>query len=432
VTRKTLFKYQVEDGAHVAKRNSTLVAHEPRVGKSGISIHAADLIGAKLVVIVSPPNVKANWVEAIRDFRQGSWTAIVVGDNYAAKLLKKIKGKYRICLLVGDESHRFKNRDSQRTKAVFGDECTGWGGLVEMADKVVLMTGTPLPNSPEELWSMLRAVAPELILNERDRPMSYSQFSNKFVKTQRTPFGFKKVGGKNYKQLRALLMDSGFCIRRTRKEVFGRDLQPPTTLFVKAAKDYSKEMAFLEASPGGKAIIEALNRGGVKALGKLDEQSSKLRKIYGLAKVADLSSILSDELDDNPNMKIVLGFWHTDVGHAYMQALRRFHPLLFDGSVSPAEKVRRNQQFLDLKKHRVICGQIAAAGVGLNFSSARDVVFAEQSFVGVDNEQFAARIFNPMVTEPGFVRFAVLPGSTDAHVGLECSRKLAIGAKIFG
>ncbi|RNJ49407.1 DEAD/DEAH box helicase [Methylocystis hirsuta] len=435
--RRPLKPYQIEDGQHVAKRKATLVAHQPRVGKTNIAIHAADLRLADLVIVICPPNVRHNWRQAIKEFRKGRWHAIVCGDNFASKLLPRIKmlrktRAFKHVVLVLDESHRFKNRAAARTRAVYGPECTAIGGLVELADQVVLLTGTPLPNDPVELYPMLRSCAPELIIGDNGRPLSKSRFENRYCKVKWTPFGTKTVGGKRYGELKALLMESGFCIRRTRKEVFGRDLQPPTNVYVQAAKAFGSELSALEASPEGQRIKEALQRGGLVALAKLEKGSAaRLRKLYGLAKVADLSSLIADELEEEPDSKVVVGFWHTDVGDAYAQALRRFHPLVFDGRVSSDRKVRMNRQFLDNKKHRVILGQIGAAGVGLDFSAARNVVLAEWSYVGVDNEQFCARIFNMNVDEPGFIRFAVLPGSMDAEIAQEAKRKLEIAAKIF-
>lgn len=429
----TPFTYQKEDALHISKRKSALVGHEPRVGKSGIGILAADHVKARVVVIVCPANVIENWKTAVRDFRRGRWTAIIVSYNKAAELVKKLRmAGIHVDVLIVDESHFCKSRDAARTKAVFGTLLDGIGGLVEMSKRVYCLTGTPMPLAPTDLYPMLRSIAPELISDARGRPMSFSRFRDTYCKMQQTPFGMKIVGAKNYKKLKEQLFGSGFAIRRTRQEVFGRDILPPTTIEIKASTEFRAELKSLENSPEGKKIMEAMERGGLKALHKIEGAASQLRRLYGLAKVQGLASLIADELDEDPKMKIVIGCFHTQVIDAYANALRKYGVLVFDGRIDRARKVRNNERFLTDPKFRVNVCQILAAGVGLDFSSANDVVFAEQDWSGDNNEQFRARIFNPNSPYPKFTRFSVLPGSFDSRIANECARKLNASAKVFG
>lgn len=433
MTRKTPFGYQVEDSLHIAQRKSALVGHEPRVGKSAIGILAADHVNARVVVIVCPANVIENWKMAVRDFRRGRWPAIIVSYNKAPELVKKLRiNRIAIDVLIVDESHFCKTREAARTKAVFGTLLDGIGGLVEASKRVYCLTGTPMPLAPTDLYPMLRSIAPELILTPRGRPMSYSAFRDMFCKMQQTPFGVKIVGAKNYKKLKETLFGSGFAIRRTRQEVFGRDILPPTTIEIKAATEFRAELKSLENSPEGKKLMEAMERGGLKALHKIEGAASQLRQLYGLAKVQGLASLIADELEADPKMKIVIGCFHTKVIDAYANALRKYNPLIFDGRMDKGRKIRNNERFLLDPKYRVNVCQILAAGVGLDFSSANDVVFAEQDWSGDNNEQFRARIFNPNSPYPKFTRFSVLPGSFDSRIANECARKLGASRKVFG
>jgi SWI/SNF-related matrix-associated actin-dependent regulator of chromatin subfamily A-like protein 1 len=428
--------YQEEDAQHVYKRKSALIAHQPRVGKSMIAVRAADLLKAKLVIFVVPPNTRANWIRTIQFGRRGNWIGMVVGDNYAADLNAQVRRlKLRDYILVIDESHREKNRNSARTIACYGEECNGFGGLVEFATHVYCLTGTPLPNDPIELWPMLRAIAPELIMTDKGRPLSQSAFRDKYCKLVRTPFGAKSVGGKNYKQLKQVVMGSGFCLRRYRKDVFGNDLQEPKNLYITAGKQAMAQLKELENTVEGKAAMDAFARGdesaGMRAFARLEKKGYNMRRLYGLAKVPDLSDIISDRLDEDPGSKVVVGFYHTEVGQAYARALKKFNPLIYDGKVDRLRKDRINQQFQKEKKYRVILVQIQAGAVGLDLSAARSLIFAEWSFVGTDIEQLQSRIFNMHVDDPGFIEFAVLPGSIDTHIAAEAARKLTVAAKIF-
>lgn len=429
---KQLFDYQRTDGAHIATRKSALVAHEPRVGKTNVAIHAADLLNAKLVVIVAPANVVNNWLRALDDFRQGDWIAVVVSWHKVGDLLKRLRPlKVTIDVLVLDESHYAKSRSAQRTKHVYGISCDSVGGLCELSSRTYCLTGTPLPNDPTELYPMLRSLASELILNDKGRPMSFSSFRDRYCAMVHTPFGMKIKGAKRYGELRAKLMDSGFAIRRTRKEVFGRDILPPTKVYIAPPSAYKSEIKAFEATEQGQKIKQAIERDGMQGLAKMEKEAAALRQLYGIAKVPGVASLVSEELDIEPDKKIVIGAWHTKVIDGLANALREYGVVMFDGRVDKARKVRLNDKFLRDPTCRVVVGQIWAMGVGLDFSSSDDVLFAEQSWVGTDNEQFRSRIFHPKSETPKSTRFAVLPGSTDELIGTACERKLKDARKIF-
>jgi SWI/SNF-related matrix-associated actin-dependent regulator 1 of chromatin subfamily A len=441
---KTLFDWQKEDGLHMASRRSGLIGHEPRVGKSGCSIHAAD-VRAKLrlafgktdipiVVIVCPANVRNNWDIAIDEFRSEEWIGVIVSWAKAAEFNRRWRAAgLKISVLIIDEAHYAKEQNAARTKAVYGTVCDGRGGLSELADAVYCLTGTPLPNNPTELWPMLRALAPELItLPGSKKPLSASAFRDRYCAVARNGFGGLKIkGARRYGELKDILKGSGFMLRRYRRDVFGRDIMPPTTIHV-AAPSSLKEIKQLEGTEEGKEIRLALEQGGLKALAKMKGATgATLRRLYGLAKVPGLASLIADELDQEPTAKIIVGAWHLDVIRQLTQALKKYGAVSFTGSLSPDQKVRVNEKFQRDPTCRVVVGQIVAMGVGLDFSAADDAIFAEQSWVGDENEQFRSRIFNVASLNPKFTRFAVLPGTMDVLISAEAERKLRDARKIL-
>lgn len=432
---KTPFWYQVEDSAHCAKRTSTAVGHEPRVGKSGIAILTADRVNAKLVLIVCPANVVENWLTAIDDFRKGGWIAVVVSAAQVGKFLPLWRRLgIKPCLVVLDEFHYFGNRDAQRTKAVYGPTFDGTNGVVEGAGQTVLLSGTPITSWVHVLWPSLRACAPDLIMRENGKPMSYSAFCDRYVKRQRTPFGLKIVGSKNAKELRDKLINSGFLIRRTRREVFGRDIQAPQTHYIKPPAEYRAQLKTLTSSAAGKKIEAALASGGIKALIKLEKDPAvgSLRQLFGMAKVPGVVALAQEELDADPKAKVVVAAWHTDVVRALAKGLSKYGALTYyGGSGDRKAKNRINERFLTDPKVRVICCQIVAAGLGLDFSSADLLIMAEESYVGTDNEQVWARIFNANSPNPKFITRAVLKGTLDEAIASRANGKLRDAAKFL-
>lgn len=430
---KELFDYQKKDVEHLLPRKSALVAHQPRVGKTPISIRVADRMNAKIMIAVVPANAVNNWMIAIDEFRQGNWIGIVVPWSMVTKFLPRWrKSGLKADLVVIDESHYAKNRSAARTRAVYGPKFDGEFGVVHHADKALCLTGTPLPTAPDELWPMLRAIAPELITVD-GRPMSYSRFCDRYVKYQRTPFGRKVVGSKNYKELRDILKKSGFMIRRTRQEVFGRDIRPPVKVYIDPPLDYAKRLRVLEQSPAGKAMIDAMKSGGLKALNKLDStEVGAIRQLYGLAKVPGVVDLAIEELKAEPGSKLVLFAWHTEVVRALAAGLKSYGAITFYGKSGSADaKHRLNQKFLTDPKCRVIVCQIISAAVGLDFSAAHHAMFAEESYVGTDNEQAMARIFNVASKEPKFISRIVLKGTNDETIMASADGRLRDQSRII-
>ena len=428
IVARDLRPFQREDGEYVSRRFATLVAHEPRVGKTNIAIHGSDLVEAEIVVIVCPAAVKDNWRQAVLEFRKGGWWAVIVSYNKARAVLKVLRG--RKIVLVVDESHYCKERSADRTKALFGTLCDKNGGLIEHATNVFLLTGTPMPNNPSELWPMLRACAPEIITNGRGKPLSWSAFRDKYCKMINTPFGAKIAGSKNYKELRQKL--DGFVIRRKRIDVFGRDMLPPTRVYVRAKPTDKKELDALMQTEQGRAVAEALQSANpLKALARQEQHIASLRKLFGLAKVPGVVDLVGEELKAEPGAKIVLFAYHHVVIDALRQNLKAYGVEAFDGRTTPERKLRIQKRFQTDPKCRVVVGQLNAMGVGLDFSMADNVLFVEQSWVGDENEQARSRIFNMNAPAPKFTRFVVLLGSVDEQISAACERKLADTRRVF-
>ena len=59
-------------------------------------------------------------------------------------------------VLICDEAHRLKTPRTQRTLAVFGDGSHEHPGVV--SEYLWLISGTPMPNRPVELYAPLRAI----------------------------------------------------------------------------------------------------------------------------------------------------------------------------------------------------------------------------------------------------------------------------------
>jgi SNF2 family DNA or RNA helicase len=169
------------------------------------------------VLIICPNSVKSVWVDTLDAFGYDG-TLLVVNGSTKAQVerfhngvliinweairliprLQAIEWDY----IIADEAHNAKNRKAKRTRALKRFK----------AKHKRALTGTPLVNRPDELWSLLNWLYPKDF-------RSYWRFFEDFVDYKVIyPYGYKEVRGvKNVEKLREAI--SLFTLRRTKAEV---------------------------------------------------------------------------------------------------------------------------------------------------------------------------------------------------------------------
>ena len=171
-------------------------------------------------LIICPTSLVYNWKEEIAKFNPNLRVLPVDGTPaQRKKLLNDIK-QYDIIVTsytllqkdvefykkiiffyaILDEAQHIKNRDTRNAKSV----------KMIQANHRLILTGTPIENSLDELWSLFDFLMPGLL-------SSYDRFFEKFV---RNPF---QAAGKNMEALRKKV--SPFILRRMKKDVIA-DLPP--------------------------------------------------------------------------------------------------------------------------------------------------------------------------------------------------------------
>lgn len=160
-----------------------LLADDMGLGKTRQAIIAAHE-GAPTgrILVVCPASLKLNWEREIRlalgpepdvaivsggSLRLGRWTIVnydLLRRHHAALLEESWA-----CLIL-DEAHYLKNRHSQRSQLVVGGERRGnprrlgrlpegrIRGLAERAERLYLLTGTPITNRPLDLFALLKVL----------------------------------------------------------------------------------------------------------------------------------------------------------------------------------------------------------------------------------------------------------------------------------
>lgn len=420
-----LYPYQADGAAWLAAQRKALLADEPGLGKTPQAIIAARHLNAEAVVVLCPASVVENWKREFARFWPGFTGAVVRSYDYAVRNGIDVP---EFDVLILDESHFLKSKDAKRTKLVYGVRCDGVGGLVERAKAVFALTGTPSPNTPHELWPMLRALAPETI-QINGRAAAYWTFVDRFCRTEENYLGHVQIkGGKNLADLKSRIAP---FVKRRRKDDVLPDL--PSLSVATLALHHDTSDSALGSTGELRAIRNALDSGGLGALAELAPHVAQLRRATGLAKIGPAARWVIDQLDGGLG-KLVIFAHHRDVIVGLAGALRGadIRTVWIDGSVPREDRQEAVDRFQSDPQTRVFIGQITAAGTGITLTAASDLLFVESSWVPAENEQAAMRIHRIGQRNACLVRFATLAGSIDERIMNACARKMKDITELFG
>lgn len=416
----TAFPFQEEGSDFLATRDAALLADDPGLGKTFQAIRAADKRIVLRVGIISPASVVGTWHKEIALHREGDWEHFATSYEGACDRDFKMMSQSEWDALIIDEAHFLKTVMSRRTRTIYGftaeDGMERLPAIIDRATAVWLLTGTPMPNDPSELYPHLRALHPESVRSKISGQIwSLQQFIVAYCKTRNNGFGEKVVGAKNEPQLHNKL--KGFMLRRRKSEVL-KDLPPLRFGEIAVEGD-------LSALPAEEIEIvnKALERGGFDALKEVAGHVAVLRRLTGLAKLPSTIAWLKDWLEGSGRQKIVVFAHHKDVIARIHEAFPK-NSVVLDGSVPQNKRQAVVDRFQTDPKVHIFIGQMTAAGVGITLTAASDMLVVESSWVPAEMQQATQRIHRIGQTDSCLVRFAVIPNSIDEKIQQAVSRKL--------
>jgi SWI/SNF-related matrix-associated actin-dependent regulator 1 of chromatin subfamily A len=397
-----------------------IIADEMGLGKTVQALGVANTIKAKKILVICPASIRLQWLTQCRrwliDGKERFIYPIFNSKNGVPKNADIVIISYDLStspsiwesiasrswdLLILDEAHYLKNYNAARTRTILGSE------VVKSTEFVVALTGTPLPNRPHELHTIVKALNWSAI----DR-MSFKKFTaiynpeirkNNIIVARSTRFLLELQT-----RLRANLM-----IRRTKSEV-ANELP---------AKTY--EIIEVEQTGGIKKALaaESLLTLDISKIGRLtiEERSAiaTVRRQMGIAK-APLVVDYIDTLLSGGLQKLVVFAWHHDVIDLISDGLKKLKHdhVVLTGKTPATSRANLIDSFCNNESVRVFLAQLQAGGTGIDGlqKAANFCVFAECSWTFGDNEQAADRLHRSGQDLPVTVQFLVAPGSIDKRV----------------
>jgi SNF2 family DNA or RNA helicase len=417
----SLRPHQSEGVTFALSRNHSYIAYRMRLGKSVIGIVTSNTLEARTLLVV-PPGLIPVWERELE-----KWAEIKAEDvQVLTGRTSKVHDRYRwvICphsildrpeiqraiknarfdLVLVDEAHRFKSHEAARTKALFGQ---GFDiqGIVHLAKRVVLFSGTPMLNRPMEVFAALQALAHNLI-----KFMTYEEFGMKYCagKTLMIKGHFgreKKVydfrGASNVLELRkATERFFLFKMDSDEKENIEQVVIPLRYQISKPLQTAEKEIR------NKYSLDDLLDNPSVGGL-------AELRKSLGASKVIPASELINDELQFTADSILVLA-WHKEVINHLAIELRRWQPLTVQGGVSSDARHQIQTKFQS-KKARVIIAQISTME-GFDFSAANQVFFVEYDWTPGRNDQARFRVMALGKEDFVSIKYLVAENTLDEYI----------------
>jgi SNF2 family DNA or RNA helicase len=309
-----------------------------------------------------------------------------VGRNIemAEPLLKEIDW----LAIIADEAHRAKNRKSLQTL-----------GLWQLHAPVKLaLTGTPILNSPDEIWALLAWLVPDQY-GRGGKRTAYWTFYDQYVDYYEGPYGRVITGARNPDALRFEL--SNKLVRRTKNSVL--DLPEKTRRYVDITLRPKQRKLYEEAE---KAMwLEIAKEQGVEALEKsLLEIPNGAARCTRLRQIASSPALIGGddvsakldaavELIEDAGRQVVVfsEFKMTCQLLADRLAKRKISSAQITGNISPEDRTDSVQNFQEGDIDVMIC-TLDAGGVGITLTAADTVIFLERDWTPAINEQAEDRL----------------------------------------
>ena len=389
--------YQEFGARYVLHQKKVLLGDEMGLGKTIQAIAAMTHLCRKEpgchFLVVCPASVLINWVREIRRFSGmeafllhgpaidtalGEWKARggagVTNFENMGKVAGFADNSMKLALLVVDEAHYIKNPQAKRTQRV--------RSLEEEAERILLMTGTPLENDVEEMCELIRFVRPDLEDGIRQK-----------AQLRRLP------------EFREML--APVYLRRRREQVLAE--LPPVT----------EEEEWCAMTPEDQAAyqsqLQESNFMGMRRVSFLQED------LFSSAKASRLLELYDDVRRDGRKAVIFSYFRET---------VRKIRDLLQDacvGTVTGSDTVEERQRVIDgfaaAPAGTVLICQIQAGGTGLNLQAASVVIFCEPQIKPSLTFQAIARVHRMGQTENTLVFHLLCEETVDEAVKTLTERK---------
>ena len=400
-----LYDYQVAGALHLAFTERALLADEMGLGKTVQAIAAATLLrqlrGISRVLVVSPASLKAEWDDQIAKFTD--LPATIVRGNLMQRRSAYGSGAFFIlanyeqirsdwdvigeCLapdvVVLDEAQRIKNWQTKTADAV----------KKLKSRYAFVLTGTPIENRIDELYSIVQFLDPDLlgplfrfnrehyVLDERGRPTGFQNLDKLSEKVSTIMLRRRKddvedqLPARTSKTLLVPMTDDQWRVHDDYRNLVAR-LAAVARKRPLSPEEFKKMQIYL-----------ACMRMSCDTLYILDDQHDECPKLEEIGKILD------DLLEESTSKVVVFSEWvrMLDLVRGHVDE-RGIEHAIHTGSVSQERRRAEIRRFRQDPACRILLTS-DSGGVGLNLQAADTVINIDQPWNPARLEQRIARVW---------------------------------------
>jgi superfamily II DNA or RNA helicase len=434
-----LYPYQVRGALFAAYRGRCILGDDMGLGKTVQTMAAVELLvkerGIERVLVVAPSSVKYQWETEIRKFTDRP-VQVIEGANQVRRSQYAQPTFYRLInyelvvrdldelnawqpdLIVLDEAQRIKNWESKTSRAVKRLQ----------SRYALVLTGTPLENKLEELYSIVSFV------DDRRLGPAFQFLHEHRVEDDKG----KLLGYRNLDKIREKL--APILLRRTRAEVLSQlPERTDNTVFVEMTDaqrtPYAEQQFTLVRLMQKKYLTEVDRRrimGCITNMRMLCDSTYLFDKQTNVSpKLEEFRELMRELALEGPHKMVVFSQWEMMLHRAaeVLDALKIGYTMLH-GGIPGKDRRALLDKFRDDPDCRVFLST-DAGGTGLNLQSADTVVNLEVPWNPAVLEQRVARVHRMGQHRPVQVIHLVTRGSIEERVLKTLEMKKSLFEGVF-
>lgn len=414
-------EHQIKAGLFSLGRNNSYLRLDPGLGKTIVATMIALAQRGSILYITPPslalnvesefqlwaPELKTSIVRAKKDVDLSSDVLIlpdsIVGRDEVMELVAYFGATARRATIIVDEAHRFKNSRSGRSSGLFT--------IAEHFDKQVYMTGTPLPNRPIELYSILSFAAPETIGFKNE-----NRYAIRYCGAHYDKWGWNIKGASNMPELkRNVLAPTGpFMLKMTKALL---KLPPKTESVLVVGSKLRGKVAKLDRlarEEYGDKIDELIATKLAATIGRDSVAMPTYRRLLGIEKAPLVAAHVRPILSDG--VAVLVFAQHLEVVDRLAELLAKWQPFIITGKTPMKKRKAQVDEFQRNPDRPLFIGNITAMGEGNTLTKATRVVIAEPDWVPGKNTQAGDRAHRIGQNRPVHVEYVVYKNSLDKVV----------------
>jgi len=406
----TLYPFQAEAVKTLMDRASYLLADDMGLGKTVTTLTeiqhtlGGGEVGSSRVLIVCPNSVKGVWEQHVKQMWPGTRCVVVGNTSHNDDVAKYLDGEPGVLIVhwdalrllhrlpevkwdavIADEATAVKNRKAQRTKA-----------LKKLRTRYKrALTGTPMVNRPDDLWSILHWLFPKEFT-------SYWRFFKEWCKYRKDPkYGFYIfMGSKNEPELYELLKPR--MVRRTKAEVLP-DLPEKYWTKLTIELDPKQRRAYDDMKRDSLAIVEPdtpiMAPTALAQLTRLRQFADAYCTVdeFGSVSMTEPSPKLDammEQIEAIDGRPVVVFSMFKQMVRLADERLFRTKGIVYEVMVgdTPSEERTDIIKRFQAGEVQVLLCTIQTGGVGITLTAADTAIFLDRSWSPADNRQAEDRL----------------------------------------